>query len=62
MQQMLHEVDEVKYVVRVNGVNVSIPFTSRMLAEQHIGNLPVDQQALAEVVPITTNGQQVLLG
>lgn len=62
MSQMLHEVDEVKYVVKVNGVTVSVPFTSRMIAEQHIANLPADQQPIAEVVPVTENGQQVLLG
>jgi len=59
---MLQEVDEIKYVVRVNGVTVSIPFSSRMLAEQHVGNLPTEQQSLAEVVPVTPAGQELLLG
>jgi len=62
MSALLHEVDEVKYVVKVNGVAVSIPFTSHFLAEQHISTLPMDQQPLAEVVPVTADGQQLLLG
>ena len=62
MNQMLHEVDEVKYVVKVNGQTVSIPFSSIMLAEQHISSLPVDQQPIAEVIPVTNSGQQLLLG
>ena len=62
MNQMLQEVDEVKFVVKVNGVVVSVPFTSRMIAEQHISSLPVEQQPLAEVVTVTASGQQVLLG
>ncbi len=62
MNQMLHEVDEVKYVVRVHGSVVSIQFGSQAVAEQHIANLPVDQQVIAEVVAVTSNGQQLLLG
>jgi len=62
MKQMLHEIDEVKYVVRVRGSVVSIPFTSRMVAEQHITNLPVDQQLLAEVIAVNSSGQELLLG
>ncbi len=62
MNQMLHEVDEVKYVVRVKGTIVSIQFASQMVAEQHIANLPLDQQMIAEVVPVTGTGQELLLG
>jgi hypothetical protein len=62
MNQMLHEVDEVKYVVRVKGTIVSIQFTSQAVAEQHIANLPLDQQMIAEVVPVTGAGQELLLG
>lgn len=62
MNNLINETEQVRYVIMVNGQTVSIPFTSKMLAEQHIGNLPQDQQSIARVVTITENGQQILLG
>lgn len=50
------------YVVKVNGANVSTPFTERMMAEMAKNNLPEEQKHLAEVVPVTSSGQQILLG
>lgn len=59
---MLHEVEDTKYVVKVNGRVVSVPFASRTLAEQAIANLPKDQQMIAEIAPVTSGGQEILLG
>lgn len=54
--------DVVYYVVRVNGQNVTQPVSSQQLAEMERMRLEPDQQALAEVVPVTAEGQQVLFG
>lgn len=62
MSQMLHEVEEAKYVIKANGVIVSIPFNSKILAEQHIENLPQDLRSIAEVVPVTPDGKEILFG
>jgi len=56
------DMDVVYYVVKVNGVAVSTRFTERMMAEMAKNNLPEEQKMLAEVVPVTTDGKQVLLG
>jgi len=56
------DVDTVFYVVKVNGVAVSAPFNERMLAEMAKSNLPEEQMMLAEVVPVTADGNQLLLG
>ena len=62
MEQMLHEVEETKYVIKVNGRIVSIPFSSRMVAQQNVGNLPQEQQIIAEVVAVTPEGKELLFG
>lgn len=54
--------DVVYYVVRVNGVEVSKRFNARMMAEMAMHDLPAEQNVSAEVVPITTNGDELLLG
>ncbi len=54
--------DVVYYVVRVNGAEVSKRFAIRMMAEMAMHSLPAAQNMIAEVVSITTNGDQVLLG
>ncbi len=62
MNKLINEQEQVRYVIKINGQTVSVPFASKMLAEQHIGNLPQDQQLLAEIVPVTDNGKQILFG
>lgn len=54
--------EQPKYVIKVGGKVVSVQFPSKFLAEQHIGNLPKDQQAFAVIVPVTTGGQEILFG
>jgi hypothetical protein len=58
---MLKE-DETKYVVKVNGVVVSPMYGSVRLAEDAIRLLTVEHQSIAEVVPVTVHGQEILLG
>lgn len=52
----------VYYVVRVNGKNVSHQFENKMLAEMEKQKLPPETQQIAEVVPVTPDGNQLLLG
>jgi len=54
--------DVVMYVVKVNGVEKSVRFTDRVMAEMAINNLPENERMLAEVQPITQDGKQLLLG
>ena len=59
---MLNENEiELKYIVKVNGQarTVALPKT---LAEAAIQNLPEAERGLAKLVPVTENGQELLLG
>lgn len=56
------DVNVVYYVVKVNGVEISTRFNERMMAEMAKNGLPEEQKMLAEVVPVTAEGKQVLLG
>lgn len=60
--QILNDNTVIYYVVRVNGQNMTIPFNSRQMAESEIVKLAPDLQALAEVVPVTAEGKELLLG
>ena len=51
---------ELKYVVKVNGQVRTAPLL-KTLAEAAVQNLPVEERALAELVAVTTNGQELLL-
>jgi hypothetical protein len=62
MPMLINEMDQLKYVIKVNGTTVSIPFATKMLAEQFIASLPKEQQPIAEVVPVTNEGKELLLG
>ncbi len=54
--------DVVMYVVKVNGIEKSVRFSDRIMAEMAIKDLPEDQRMLAEVMPVTQDGKQLLLG
>ena len=56
------DMDVVYYIVKVNGVAVSDKFSERMMAEMAKNNLPNEQRMIAEVVPVTNDGKQLLLG
>jgi len=59
---MLTEVSPTQFVVKVNGSIVRGPLPSRHLAEAALMSLPSDQQTIAEIVPTTMDGKQVLFG
>lgn len=52
---------ELKYIVKVNGQTrtAALPKT---LAEAALQNLPVNERSLAQLVPVTDGGQEILLG
>ena len=52
----------VYYVVKVNGMEVTPKWPDRMMAENSLLSLPDDQRLLAEVVTVTADGKQMLLG
>lgn len=56
------DLDVVYYVVKVNGTAVSTPFNERMMADMAKNDLPEEQKMIAEVVPVTADGKQLLLG
>lgn len=60
--QILSDNTVMYYVVRVNGQNMTIPFSSRQLAEAEMSKLAPDLRPLAEVVPVTSDGKELLLG
>ena len=62
MNKMLSEVQEVKYVIKVDGRVVSAQFASQQIAEANISSLSIEQQPLAEVVAVTTDGKELLFG
>ena len=62
MNNLINEVERVKYVIKVNGAIVSIPFATPQLAEQAITQLSEAQQSLAEVVAVSADGKEILLG
>lgn len=59
---MLTEINQTQYAIRVNGRVVASNLPSRQLAEATLLNLPPEQRALAEIVPMTAEGKQVLFG
>lgn len=61
MEHIREEVDTVSYVVKVNGTVISTP-TSRALAEERKNQLPEETRLIAEVVPVTGDGKQILFG
>lgn len=60
--QILTDNTVIYYIVRVNGQNMSVPFNSVQLAEMEKAKLPPDMQMIAEVVPVTSEGKELLLG
>lgn len=62
MQKPINEVEETKYVVKVNGAIVSPMYATPHLAEDAVKMLKEEHQAIAEIVPVTANGQEVLFG
>ena len=62
MNNMIDENNSVKFTIRLpNGTKVG-NYPSQPLAETAMMSLPEDQRVGATVVPITTDGKEVLLG
>lgn len=59
---MLTEVNTTQFNVVIQGRVVATNIPSRQLADAFIMQLPADQRALAEAVPVTTDGKTVLFG
>lgn len=59
---MISEVEQMKYVVKVGSAFVSQPLPSRFLAEQELSKLPAEQQSQATIVTVTLDGKEILLG
>lgn len=51
-----------KYVVKVNGVVISMAYVTPTLAYDHLGKLPMETQLMAEVVQVDAKGNELLLG
>ncbi len=60
--EILENGDVVYYAVMVNGKPVGPKHTSPALAEAAIAQLDEAHQLIAEVVPVTADGNQLLLG
>lgn len=59
---MITEVSPTRYVVKINGRIVGLPQPTRPLAEAFILSLPVEQRTIAEIVPVSVDGKELLLG
>lgn len=59
---MLTEVNSTLYAVVVQGRTIATNIPSRGLAEATIFQLPADQRAVAEIVPVTQEGKTILFG
>jgi len=53
---------ELKYVVLVNGVEVSARYTTPQAAEATLEHLSEAHRSIAEIVSVTDDGNQLLLG
>lgn len=60
--QLLTDNTVIYYVVRVQGRDITSKVESRAIAEAELSRLPAETRALAEVVPVTADGNQLLLG
>jgi hypothetical protein len=59
---MINEVNETKYAVKVNGQIVSPSYATLGGAEDMIKLLSEAHQSIAEIVPVTPEGQEILFG
>ena len=57
---MFHEIGQVQFALKVNGVIQPQKFNSAFVAEQAKQQYPTG--TLVEVVPVTEDGKQVLFG
>lgn len=62
MKQILNDNSTTYFAIMLNGQIISSRFTTAIAAEMEKQKLPSDKQMLAEVVPVSSAGQQLLLG
>jgi hypothetical protein len=60
--QILNDGTVLYYALKVDGRIVTPPMLERFMLEDYKKNLPSDQQGLAEVVMVTPDGKEMLLG
>lgn len=56
------DMNQIFYVVKVNGVAVTAKTSDRHVAESQKAQLPPESQAVAIVEAVTESGNQMLLG
>ena len=61
-ENILTDSEQALYAVSVNGQIVSPNYMTPQAAQDQIKLLSEAHQSIAEVVPVTADGQQVLLG
>ena len=62
MLQTQENNNQVFYAVKVNGLITSKAFPDRNMASVQIQNLSESQQFMAQIVPVTSTGQEMLFG
>jgi hypothetical protein len=62
MENILVDNDQVYYKIKVNGKLVGTQYTSEFLAEQAKIQLTEEEQGTAAIVPVNSQGLEVLLG
>lgn len=60
--QILNDGTVVYYAVKLSGKIVTTKFGTQLMAEQALLQLPQELQPIAEVVTITADGKEILLG
>lgn len=61
-QTVLAGGEVVYYAVKVNGKIVASNFLTHRAAESVVENFSEDRRMLAEIVPMTADGKEILLG
>lgn len=59
---MLTEINSTTYAIKVNGQYIIKDIPSYTLAESALYGLTPELRAVAEIVPLTTDGKSLLLG
>lgn len=57
---MVKETQQLRFVVKVNGITMTSPQPSRQLAEAAMAALTPEQRQMATIVPVTGEGKELL--
>lgn len=58
--KIIKETHQIKYVVKLRGMPVSSPQASQQLAEAVLANLSIEERSFATIVPVTSDGKEML--